>query len=92
MRLDTATLAAAALKEAGYRARVGLASRPMNGSSGWSVKTPRHGVPCAVRWRARQIAFAGTGEEDTRCEHDYNRWHAAIIAINGGCHCGVDDL
>lgn len=90
MRLDTATITAAALNEAGYPARVGLTSRPTNGR-GWSVKTPRHGVPCAARWKARQLGFAATGEKDSVYEHDYDRWHAAIVAINGGCHCKVDD-
>jgi hypothetical protein len=44
-----------------------------------------------VRWKARQLGFAATGEEDTVCENDYDRWHAAIVAINGGCHCEVDN-
>lgn len=90
MRWDTATIIAAALNEAGYRARIGLARHPMN-RSGWSVKTPRHGVPCAMRWKARQLGFAATGEEDTVCEDDYDRWHSHVIAINGGCHCEACD-
>jgi hypothetical protein len=91
MRLDTATIAAAALNEAGHPAQAGRARRPMNGG-GWSIKTRRSdGVPCAMRWKARELGFAATGEEDTLFEHDYDRWHAAMLAVNGGCHCKVDD-
>lgn len=87
MRLDTAAIAAAAINEAGHPAWAEISRRP-NVVGGWGVKTFRDDhVPCTVRWKARELGFAATGEDDVTYDHDYDLWHAATLAYNGGCHC-----